>query len=1271
MKNLANFTNLYSLQKTLRFELKPIGKTLDWIIKKDLLKQDEILAEDYKIVKKIIDRYHKDFIDLAFESAYLQKKSSDSFTAIMEASIQSYSELYFIKEKSDRDKKAMEEISGIMRKEIVECFTGKYSEVVKKKFGNLFKKELIKEDLLNFCEPDELPIIQKFADFTTYFTGFHENRENMYSNEEKATAIANRLIRENLPRYLDNLRIIRSIQGRYKDFGWKDLESNLKRIDKNLQYSDFLTENGFVYTFSQKGIDRYNLILGGQSVESGEKIQGLNELINLYRQKNQLDRRQLPNLKELYKQILSDRTRHSFVPEKFSSDKALLRSLLDFHKEVIQNKNLFEEKQVSLLQAIRETLTDLKSFDLDRIYLTNDTSLTQISNFVFGDWSKVKTILAIYFDENIANPKDRQRQSNSYLKAKENWLKKNYYSIHELNEAISVYGKHSDEELPNTKIEDYFSGLQTKDETKKPIDVLDAIVSKYADLESLLTKEYPEDKNLKSDKGSIEKIKNYLDSIKLLQNFLKPLKPKKVQDEKDLGFYNDLELYLESLESANSLYNKVRNYLTGKEYSDEKIKLNFKNSTLLDGWDENKETSNLSVIFRDTNNYYLGILDKQNNRIFESIPEIQSGEETIQKMVYKLLPGANNMLPKVFFSEKGLLKFNPSDEITSLYSEGRFKKGDKFSINSLHTLIDFYKKSLAVHEDWSVFNFKFDETSHYEDISQFYRQVESQGYKITFKPISKKYIDTLVEDGKLYLFQIYNKDFSQNKKGGGKPNLHTIYFKSLFEKENLKDVIVKLNGQAEVFFRKKSIHYDENITRYGHHSELLKGRFSYPILKDKRFTEDKFQFHFPITLNFKSGEIKQFNARVNSYLKHNKDVKIIGIDRGERHLLYLSLIDQDGKILRQESLNLIKNDQNFKAINYQEKLHKKEIERDQARKSWGSIENIKELKEGYLSQVVHTISKLMVEHNAIVVLEDLNFGFKRGRQKVERQVYQKFEKMLIEKLNFLVFKDKEMDEPGGILKAYQLTDNFVSFEKMGKQTGFVFYVPAWNTSKIDPKTGFVNFLHLNYENVNQAKELIGKFDQIRYNQDRDWFEFQVTTDQFFTKENAPDTRTWIICSTPTKRFYSKRTVNGSVSTIEIDVNQKLKELFNDCNYQDGEDLVDRILEKDSKDFFSKLIAYLRILTSLRQNNGEQGFEERDFILSPVVGSDGKFFNSLDASSQEPKDADANGAYHIALKGLMNLHVINETDDESLGKPSWKISNKDWLNFVWQRPSLKA
>lgn len=131
------------------------------------------------------------------------------------------------------------------------------------------------------------------------------------------------------------------------------------------------------------------------------------------------------------------------------------------------------------------------------------------------------------------------------------------------------------------------------------------------------------------------------------------------------------------------------------------------------------------------------------------------------------------------------------------------------------------------------------------------------------------------------------------------------------------------------------------------------------------------------------------NEDVNRYLKYN-DVNVIGIDRGERNLIYLTVINSQGKILEQYSLNEIINEYN--GITYKTDYHKlldvKEKEREEARESWKTVENIKELKEGYISQVIHKIVTLMEKYNAIIVIEDLNKGFKNSRIKVEKQVYQ-------------------------------------------------------------------------------------------------------------------------------------------------------------------------------------------------------------------------------------------------------------------------------------------
>ena len=51
----------------------------------------------------------------------------------------------------------------------------------------------------------------------------------------------------------------------------------------------------------------------------------------------------------------------------------------------------------------------------------------------------------------------------------------------------------------------------------------------------------------------------------------------------------------------------------------------------------------------------------------------------------------------------------------------------------------------------------------------------------------------------------------------------------------------------------------------------------------------------------------KFNKNVLCFLRDNPNVNIIGIDRGERHLAYYSVVNQQGKILEQGSFNKIKN----------------------------------------------------------------------------------------------------------------------------------------------------------------------------------------------------------------------------------------------------------------------------------------------------------------------------------------------------------------------------
>jgi CRISPR-associated protein Cpf1 len=925
-----------------------------------------------------------------------------------------------------------------------------------------------------------------------------------------------------------------------------------------------------------------------------------------------------------------------------------------------------------------ELIQSINEYDLSKIYLKNDLGLTDISQQMFKSWSVIQMALNVDYDKK--QPGKIKKDTEKYEEERRKYFKRfDSFSIQYINECLFNLENpepNSEGEIKidyHQKVEDYFkkfSGTIVEwDENENEIETTEnffvTIEKNYNEVKDILNA-YDKNKNLSQNQNSVSKIKNLLDSIKAVQWFVKPLLGKGNEPEKDEKFYGELTSLWTTLDQITPLYNKVRNYMTRKPYSTEKIKLNFENSTLLDGWDVNKEDSNNSILFQKNDKYYLGIMNKKYNKIFKRDFEVNE-ESYYKKMEYKLLPGANKMLPKVFFSKSRIDEFAPSKDLMERYGYETHKKGDSFCLNDCHNLIDFFKASINKHEDWKNFNFQFSDTKSYEDLSGFYREVEHQGYKVTFRNIPESYINQMVDEGKLYLFQIYNKDFSEFS--NGTPNMHTLYWKMLFDPQNLKDVVYKLNGQAEVFYRKSSINKEDIIIHKANNAidnkntlnEKKQSKFEYDIIKDRRFTVDKFQFHVPITMNFKAAGLNNINAKVNQFLKEDKDIHIIGLDRGERHLLYLTLIDMKGNIKEQFSLNEIINEHNgnMYTTNYHDLLDKKEGGRDEARKNWKTIETIKELKEGYLSQVIHKISELMIKYNAIVVLEDLNIGFMRGRQKVEKQVYQKFEKMLIDKLNYLVNKKKSANELTGTLKALQLTNKFESFQKMGKQSGFLFYVPAWNTSKMDPVTGFVNLFYAKYENVEKAQEFFGKFESIKYNSEKDYFEFTFDYEKFTNKAEGTRTK-WTLCTYGNRIETFRNTAkNSQWESKEINLTNEFTELFekSGIDYK-SQDLKNIILAQTEKKFFESMFYLIKL--TLQMRNSITG-TDTDYLISPVANEKGEFFDSRKADETLPKNADANGAYNIARKGLWVVEQIKHAED--LKKIKLAISNKEWLSFA--------
>lgn len=203
----SQFTHLYPVTKTIRFELKPVGKTLEHINEKGFITEDEQKAQSYKKIKKTIDEYHKDFINRALAQVSLD-------------SLSEFQGLYMVSkaQPDDKQKKAFEKVKESLRKQIVAGFK---ADAFKVEFKELFGKELITKNLPEFVanhkasDGSELFFVTDFDKFTTYFQGFHENRKNIYTSEDKHTALAFRLVHENLPKYLENSLTLQAIQNKH------------------------------------------------------------------------------------------------------------------------------------------------------------------------------------------------------------------------------------------------------------------------------------------------------------------------------------------------------------------------------------------------------------------------------------------------------------------------------------------------------------------------------------------------------------------------------------------------------------------------------------------------------------------------------------------------------------------------------------------------------------------------------------------------------------------------------------------------------------------------------------------------------------------------------------------------------------------------------------------------------------------------------------------------------------------------------------------------
>jgi len=390
MSIFDSFTHKYSLSKTLRFELKPIGKTLELIKQNKILEQDKFRDDNYHRIKFYFDLLHRRFLEDALPKIKLDY--TDYYNNLND----------YLETKDEKTKYENYKKLKLSEDELRKHLVNKLNEIAEDWKNTRYKTIKLKDngikiffenanlDILNlefqtkpdvtdspdivFTHPvsgEKTNLFEFFKGFHTYFVNFNQSRENFYSEKDDDTAIANRAINENLRRFCDNLLQYQHYSKEYTEAGVTSDEAKLFKPDS---YNSCLC---------QKGIDLYNKFLGIDPNATDNDSIGLNQKVNLYRQKT---KSKLPIFKPLYNQILGGKERKDRVIE-ITDDKSLLKALQSFAA--------LNHEKISLAKVLMENFFNSpESFQLSSIYL-NSGSLNTISYKWFRSWDTLRSILPL------------------------------------------------------------------------------------------------------------------------------------------------------------------------------------------------------------------------------------------------------------------------------------------------------------------------------------------------------------------------------------------------------------------------------------------------------------------------------------------------------------------------------------------------------------------------------------------------------------------------------------------------------------------------------------------------------------------------------------------------------------------------------------------------------------------------------------------------------------------------------------------------------------
>lgn len=922
------------------------------------------------------------------------------------------------------------------------------------------------------------------------------------------------------------------------------------------------------------------------------KCEGINNYIAQYKRTH---RTKIPYLKRMSKIPLAEKGKQKEV------------HIIETEEELAEVMHNSIPLVKVLIRFAKECIVRISKEDKKQIYLS-EKGIYVLSYEIYGTWNMLASLIEEYYKTN-----DMKKEETG------------------VTISIAETAMDKAEEKPNCTIIQAVKKML--EEAASAEDDIDAIVEIIESRQMMARKEV---------------IKQFYDKLLLLHRVLNIFN----LEMDNSTFIMEINSMQEEMEEMDTIYNMIRNFCTRKPVQVKKWPLYFNKSTFLSSMDADKFQSGqtLTAILRKDGLYYVMIMNPEYSTKPDSRMYTEDG--TFEQLVYKQLNGVNKAFPRIFLTER----YHPTDEIKRIVKEKLYTKeaGDR---EALTTWIEYCIESFYKNEDWcSNYHPVFRKPEEYETANEFYTETENSLIRMEFsKRISEDYLRKAVKDGKIFLFQIYNRDFSPYHKG--KDDIYTRILKELFSEENLRklnntrETAIKLaSGGSELIFRPASIPYREThpanhpIANKNPLNQKKESVFQYPICKDKRYMRDSYTISLVVQTGYRNEEVKlyELNRRINQYVMEEKP-NVITIKAGERHLLYYMVNENDGRVLEEGSLNIIHTkwkDGEIKT-DYKDILQRQEAETVKEREKWNYSRDIRNIRSGYISSVINQIVQLQQKYNAVIMVEDLNKMNQSGKNKSMNNTYQQFQKALLQKYSCFV------PSSGKYCDALQLACPVNSFEELTGQNGIIYFINPSYTSNADPATGFINQFssYFVYENMKKAEQTFGNISDIQYDEKKQEYVVYLNEKSFGISE---DDKEWALHLSGYRTIYRNGKYEYYDCTVELD------SLYNQYNCQNFTEL--KKIQRD-KFFYHKFFEIITVLLRMQYTDTDSC---EDYMLSPIEGKDGRRFDTR--INKTVVNATAVKALMIYLKGVRDIRMIDK-ETLQIKRSERKSYKEDWIEYI--------